>query len=98
MMQYSNPYSFEKTDAGGQKFLKHLQNVSTKRYTKHWLYTVLWCRFNAPQQLICTPFINEHKTKPHEKIINNNPDPDNVLWIFTAFDVILPEAMYQSRT
>lgn len=52
-MQYSNPYSFEKTDAGGQKFLKHLQNVSTKRYTKHWLYTVLWCRFNAPQRAEC---------------------------------------------
>lgn len=54
MMQYSNPYSFEKTDAGGQKFLKHLQNVSTKRHTKHWLYTVLCCRFNATQRLTIT--------------------------------------------
>ena len=50
MMQYSNPYSFEKTDAGGQKFLKHLQNVRTKNDTKHWLYTVLCCRFNATQR------------------------------------------------
>ena len=49
-MQYSNPYSFEKTDAGGQKFLKHLQNVRTKNDTKHWLYTVLCCRFNATQR------------------------------------------------
>ncbi len=29
-----NPNGFEKTEVGGQKFLKHLQNVSTKRHTK----------------------------------------------------------------
>ena len=51
MMQCSNLYSFEKTDAGGQKFLKHLQNVRTKNDTKHWLYTVLCCRFNATQRM-----------------------------------------------
>jgi hypothetical protein len=44
---YSN--GFEKAKAGRQKFLKHLQNVSTKNDTKHWLYTVLCCRFNATQ-------------------------------------------------
>ena len=49
MMHNKQPYSFEKTDVRGQKFLKHLQNVSTKRHTKHWLYTVLCCRFNATQ-------------------------------------------------
>ena len=46
-----NPNGFEKTDAGGQKFLKHLQNVRTKNDTKHWLYTVLCCRFNATQRI-----------------------------------------------
>ncbi len=31
----------------GQKFLKHLQTVSTKLHGKHWLYTVLANRFNV---------------------------------------------------
>lgn len=52
-MQYSNPYSFEKTDVRWQKFLKHLQTVSTKLHGKHWLYTVLCCRFNAIQHNVC---------------------------------------------
>jgi hypothetical protein len=43
----ANPNGFEKAKAGGQKYLKHLQNVSTKRHTKHWLYTVLANRFNV---------------------------------------------------
>lgn len=42
---YSN--GFEKAKAGGQKFLKHLQTVSTKLHGKHWLYTVLANRFNV---------------------------------------------------
>ncbi len=36
-----NPNGFAKAKAGGQKILKHLQNVCTKNDTKHWLYTVL---------------------------------------------------------
>ena len=47
------PNGFEKAKAGGQKILKHLQNVFTKRHTKHWLYTVLCCRFNATQRFAC---------------------------------------------
>ena len=42
-----NLNGFEKAKAGGQKFLKHLQTVSTKLYGKHWLYTVLANRFNV---------------------------------------------------
>ena len=38
---------FEKAKAGGRKFLKHLQTVSTKLHGKHWLYTVLANRFNV---------------------------------------------------
>jgi hypothetical protein len=49
-MNYPKLNSFEKTDVRGQKFLKHLQNVSTKLHGKHWLYTVLCCRFNATQR------------------------------------------------
>ena len=46
-MQYSNPYSFEKTDVRGGKFLKHLHELNTKLHGKHWLYTVLANRFNV---------------------------------------------------
>ena len=54
--------------AGGQKFFKHLQNVSANRHTKHWLYTVLCCRFNATQlpnkrpKLYLFPIFNHLKT------------------------------------
>ncbi|MGF7140747.1 hypothetical protein FHS86_003076 [Roseimarinus sediminis] len=41
----------DKADAGGQKFLKHLHELNTKLHGKHWLYTVLCCRFNATQRL-----------------------------------------------
>ncbi len=43
----ANTNGFEKAKAGGQKFLKHLQTVSTKLHGKHWLYTVLANRFNV---------------------------------------------------
>lgn len=36
-----NPNGFEKTEVGGQKFLKHLHKLNTKLHGKHWLYTVL---------------------------------------------------------
>ncbi len=42
-----NPNGFEKTEAGGQKFLKHLHELNTKLHGKHWLYTVLANRFNV---------------------------------------------------
>ena len=48
-MDYFN--GFEKAKASGQKFLKHLQKLNTKLHGKHWLYTVLCCRFNATQRL-----------------------------------------------
>ena len=44
----ANQNGFEKAKVGGQKFLKHLQTVSTKLHGKHWLYTVLANRFNVP--------------------------------------------------
>ena len=43
--RYSN--GFEKAKARGEKFLKHLHELNTKLHGKHWLYTVLACRFNA---------------------------------------------------
>lgn len=46
-MDELNLNGFEKAKAGGQKFLKHLQTVSTKLHGKHWLYTVLANRFNV---------------------------------------------------
>ena len=42
-----NPNGFEKTEVGGQKFLKHLHKLNTKLHGKHWLYTVLANRFNV---------------------------------------------------
>ena len=42
-----NLNGFAKTEAGGQKFLKHLHRLNTKLHGKHWLYTVLANRFNV---------------------------------------------------
>ena len=47
MIAAINLNSFEKTDVRWQKFLKHLHELNTKLHGKHWLYTVLACRFNA---------------------------------------------------
>ena len=50
MYWYLNPNKFEKLEVRRQKFLKHLHGLNTKLHGKHWLYTVLCCRFNATQR------------------------------------------------
>ena len=51
----SNPNGFEKAKAGGQKKKKKNERtkVKSKHYTKHYLYCVLCCRFNATQRVYC---------------------------------------------